>query len=150
MCQQGLKIQQKIYFENHPYIAGTLQILSSIYQQQGDYQKAILSLTRRWTIMQESCQPQDPLLAPFYAATANLRGTRSLAQAEDYYQRAMALIDEEQGPHSLYRAVTQGKIAWLYTLQRRYAEAEKIIRKQSCPFRKRFMVRNTLSCCRPG
>jgi len=134
MCQKGLKIQQKIYFENHPYIAVTLQILSSIYEQQGDYQKAISTLNRAIAIMQESCQPKDPLLAPFYVAAGDLQTEQgNFTQAEDYYQRAMVLMDENRGPHSLYRAVTLGKIAWLYTLQKRYDEAEKIITETVLP-----------------
>ncbi|MFA5784067.1 MAG: tetratricopeptide repeat protein, partial [Phycisphaerae bacterium] len=40
MCGLGLKLQQKIYYPKHPYLAYTLRILSDIYRGQGKYQQA--------------------------------------------------------------------------------------------------------------
>ena len=40
MCKLGLKLQKKVYYEDHPYVAYTLRTLSSIYQGQGRYRQA--------------------------------------------------------------------------------------------------------------
>ena len=40
VCKLGLELQKKIYYKDHPYVAGTLRILSSIYQGQGKYHLA--------------------------------------------------------------------------------------------------------------
>ncbi len=59
MCKLGLKLQQKVYYKKHPYIAYTLRILSSIYQGQGRYRDARLALERAMAIMLDSHSADD-------------------------------------------------------------------------------------------
>ena len=40
MCKLGMQLQEKVLYENHPYVAYTLRTLSSIYQGQGRYKEA--------------------------------------------------------------------------------------------------------------
>lgn len=40
LCLKGLWLQQKQFYPDHPYIAYTLRILSSIYKNQGRYKEA--------------------------------------------------------------------------------------------------------------
>jgi len=51
MCQLGLELQQKVYHEDHPYVAYTLRILSEIYRGQGRYPEASSALERALDIV---------------------------------------------------------------------------------------------------
>ncbi|MHC4159858.1 MAG: tetratricopeptide repeat protein, partial [Planctomycetota bacterium] len=70
MCELGLKLQQKAYYEKHPYIAYTLRTLSSIYQKQGKYRDARLVLERAIAIMLDSHSADDKAMAPFKVEVA--------------------------------------------------------------------------------
>ncbi len=51
LCFQARKLQEKAYYKDHPHIAYTLRILSSIYQQQGRYSDAQSTLDQAMEIM---------------------------------------------------------------------------------------------------
>jgi len=66
-CLNGLALQQKLYYENHPHIGYTLRILSSIYREQGKYPQARRTLEDAVSIMRQSTLPDDQTMASFYA-----------------------------------------------------------------------------------
>jgi tetratricopeptide (TPR) repeat protein len=130
MCVLGLKLQEKVYYEKHPYIAHTLTNLSSIYQAQGRYQKAKAALNRAVTIMLDCHTENDKAMIPFKVAFAQLLTAEGdFKKADTYYQSAMALINKSYGPNHLYTATVLADIAKLYTLQQRYNEAENLINR---------------------
>src|SRR3972149_8007825 len=57
MCDLALELQKKLYYKNHPFIAGTLKILASIYQEQAKYHQARSALDQAMSIMQTSHLP---------------------------------------------------------------------------------------------
>ncbi|MCH8120419.1 MAG: tetratricopeptide repeat protein [Planctomycetes bacterium] len=128
MCELGLKLQERALYKNHPYIAHTLRILSSIYQEQGRYRKARSALDKAMAVMLESHTENDKALAPFWVDIAGLLVAQgNFEEAEGYYHRAMTLINISYGPDHLYTANVLGSVAKLYTLQGRYNKAEELI-----------------------
>jgi len=128
MCELGLKLQEKVLYKKHPYVAYTWRILSSIYQEQGRYDQARSALDKAMAIMLDSHSPDDRVMGPFHVDIAKLLVARGdLEKAESHYQKAMVVINESYGPEHLYTANVLGSIAELYTLQGRYAEAEELI-----------------------
>ncbi|NQT03482.1 MAG: tetratricopeptide repeat protein [Planctomycetes bacterium] len=128
MCEMGLKLQEKIFYKNHPYVAYTLRTLGSIYTEQGNYIKAINTLEKAMAIMLESHTKNDKALAPFWVdIAAFLVAKGDYKEAEGYYNKAMALINISYGSDHLYTANVLGSVASLYALQGRHDEAEELI-----------------------
>ncbi len=129
MCKSGLDLQKKVLYKYHPYLAGTLRILSSIYYEQGKYSEAKSVLDEAVSIMHNyHIKDDDVAMAPFFVDTAKiLMAQNNLEQAENYYQKALLLINTSYGPNHLYTAGVIADVAKLYVLQERYAEAEELI-----------------------
>ncbi len=128
MCSLGLRLQEKVYYKDHPYIAYTLRILSDIYQGQGRYEEAQLVLNRAMDVMLKSHPADEPVLAPFLVDKAKLLAVQgNFTESEVYYQKALSLINNSYGPDHLYTATVLGNLASLYVQQGRYAEAESLI-----------------------
>ncbi len=128
MCELGLKLQEKALYKNHPYIAHTLRILSSIYREQGRYREAGSALDKAMAVMLDSHAENDKALVPFWVDTAVLLVAQGkFEEAEGYYHRAMTLINSSYGPDHLYTANVLGGVARLYMLQGRYNKAEELI-----------------------
>ncbi|HIJ66881.1 MAG TPA: tetratricopeptide repeat protein, partial [Planctomycetes bacterium] len=128
MCKDGLELLEKARGKNHPYVAYTLRILGSIYQEQGRYSSAETVLNRALGVMLASHSSTDHIIAPFQVDIAKLLVARGkFTEAEFYYVQARALIDKSYGPNHLYTARVLGDVARLYTLQGRYSEAEILI-----------------------
>jgi len=128
LCSLGIRLQEKVYYDDHPYIAYTLRILSDIYQGQGRYEEAQLVLNRAMVIMLKSHPADEPVLAPFMVDNAKLLAAQgNFTESEIYYQKALNLINNSYGPDHLYTATVLGNLASLYVQQERYAEAESLI-----------------------
>lgn len=128
MCKSGLQLQEKILCKNHPYLAYTLRILSSIYYEQGEYYKAKSALDEAVVIVLNSHIADDQAMTPFLVDIARVLVVQGdLQQAESYYQKAMLLINTSYGPNHLYTASVLAGMAKLYTLQERYSEAEQLV-----------------------
>jgi tetratricopeptide (TPR) repeat protein len=128
LCEQGMKLQEKVLYKNHPYVAYTLRTLASIYLEQGDYIKASNAMDKAMAIMLESHTENDKSLAPFWVDIASILVAKGdYKKAESYYNKAMNLINTSYGPDHLYTANVLGSVAKLYTLQGKHDEAEKII-----------------------
>ncbi len=128
MCEQGLKLQEKVLYKSHPYVAYTLRTLGSIYVEQGNYNKAANAMEKAMNIMLESHTKNDKALAPFWVDIAAVLAAKGdYKEAESYYNKAMALINISYGPDHLYTANVLGSVAKLYTLQGRQNEAEELI-----------------------
>ena len=128
MCEQGLKLQENIFYKSHPYVAYTLRTLASIYSEQGKYLKATNAMDKAMAIMLESHSENDKTLAPFWVDIAAILVAKGdYNEAESYYKKSMALINTSYGPDHLYTANVLGCVAKLYTLQGRHDEAEQLI-----------------------
>ncbi|MHC4570472.1 MAG: tetratricopeptide repeat protein [Planctomycetota bacterium] len=130
MCKLGLKLQKKVLYKNHPYLAYTLSTLSSIYNQQGKYYQSRSALDEAMAIMLDCHSADDKAMAPFFVDMAKLHVAQgNLEEAESYYQKAILLINSSYGPDHLYTANVLASMAKLFTLQERYAKAEELINR---------------------
>lgn len=129
-CLSGLELQEKIYSQNHPYVAYTLRILSEIYLRQSRYHKAFETLERALTIVRGCSLEDDKELAPFKVDMARLLAIQgNYVKAESYFTEAIATIEKNYGPNHLYTAKVLCSFASLYVLEERYTEAEELISK---------------------
>lgn len=128
MCEEGLHIQEKILYKNHPYLAYMLKSLSSIYCEQGNFHRAKSALEEAMAIMLDSHSADDKALAPFFVDIAKLHFAQgNLEEAESYYKKAMLLINSSYGPNHLYTANVLAGKAKLFILQKKYDQAENLI-----------------------
>lgn len=128
LCLTGLELQQHIYGSKHPYVALTLRILSDIYKGQDRFKEATESLERALKIMRAVENEDAPELAPFKVDMARLLVAKGdLAQAESYFDAALAVIEESYGPEHLYTTKVLTSIAGLYVLQGRFDRAEVLV-----------------------
>jgi tetratricopeptide (TPR) repeat protein len=128
LCQEGLKLQKKVLYKSHPYVAYTMRTLGAIYLEQGNHEKATEALENAMNIMLESHSKNDKALAPFWVDFAVLLTAKGdYEEAESYYNKAMSLINISYGPDHLYTANVLASIANLYILQGRQDEAEELI-----------------------
>ena len=127
-CLLGLKLQQQIYYKDHPYIAYTLRILGSIYQAQGRYSQAGETLDRAMTIIRKCHTADDPVIASFEVDVARLLVAEGrFAEAEAIYERSLRFISDYYGADHLYTAGVLSDIAKLYYLQGKYEEAQQLL-----------------------
>jgi tetratricopeptide (TPR) repeat protein len=130
MCNLGLQLQKKTLFDEHPYIAQTLRTLSTIYRRQERFGKAKKALDDAIGIVQHRHKRQDEEMAPFHVDMAKLLFAEGkLAEAERYYNKAIAGIKATYGVDHLYTANVFAGMAELYELQGKYTEAEGLIKK---------------------
>lgn len=128
MCLAGLKLQEKVHGKEHPYVAYTLRILSSIYRGQSKYPRAVSILSRAMTIMQNHPLPGKADLAAFRVDFAALmEATGDFAQAQACYSQALPVILKNCGPDHLYTAQVRQKAARLYAMQGKYDQAQHLI-----------------------
>jgi len=131
-CELGLKLQQKIYFKDHPYIAYTLRNLGNIHRDQGKYELAISEIEQAITIMHVTHQPDDTVFGPFQADMAKIfvaQGDYQNAQA--YYESALKLITAQYGTDNVYTAKIISDFANLHTLTGNYQQAEKLLSRST-------------------
>jgi tetratricopeptide (TPR) repeat protein len=128
MCELGLKLQEKIYYDMHPYIAYTLRTLSDIYQGQGKYDKAKAALDRAFAIMLDSHSPDDKAMTQFYMDRGKLlAAVGDYSQADMYYERASKAITDVYGNNHLYAAGLYIARAEIFTNQQRYNQAQAML-----------------------
>jgi tetratricopeptide (TPR) repeat protein len=127
-CRSSLELQEKVYGQDHPYIAYTLRILSDIYSKQARYRRGVETLRRAMTIMRGFCLEDDRELAPFKVDMGRLLTAQGdYVQAESYFKQALASIEGSYGPNHLYTTRVLASIAALYVRQQRFAEAEELV-----------------------
>ena len=127
MCKQGLELQQKCLDENHPYVANTLRILSSIYREQGKLYQAKSTLEKAVTIMRSSHPEDDYAMASLETDIAKLLVVQGkLVEAESHYSHVLSTINKNSPDHFSKARVLED-MAELYFRQGKYAEAEPLI-----------------------
>jgi len=128
ICLSGLELQEKVYSPRHPFVAYTLRILGEIYRRQGRYRMAADSVERAMAIMRRVSSDEDSDMAPLKVDMARLLVAKGdLAQAESYFTKAIAVIEDSYGPTHLYTTRVLTSMAALRVLQGRYAQAEALI-----------------------
>jgi len=128
LCEQGLELQQKFLYENHPYIAYTLRILSSIYREQGKLYQAESALEKATAIMRSNnSEDDDYTMVSLEIDTAKLLVAQgNLSKAESHYSHVLSTINKHNPNHS-YKVNVLEDMAELYLQQGKYTEAEPLV-----------------------
>lgn len=127
MCEQGLELQQRCIDKDHPYMAYTLRILSSIYQQQGKSSEAMSALDKAEAVILANQIEDDFVAIPLMIDRAKLLAARGrIAEAYTNYRQALSIMDKYY-PEHFYKVSICDDFAQFLISQGKYAEAEPLI-----------------------
>ncbi|MHC5115679.1 MAG: tetratricopeptide repeat protein [Planctomycetota bacterium] len=82
--EEGVEFQKKALFDDHPYVAHTLRMLSDVCLRQGDLEQAETVLSQAVGIMLNHCDLQSKEMAPFILESANLQLEKGLSGSTGY------------------------------------------------------------------
>lgn len=126
--QEGVHLQKKALFEDHPYVAQTLRMLSDVCLRQGDLEQAEAFLSEAVAIMVKHCDLQSKEMAPFIFESANLQFSKGdLDQAHDNYQTALDIYEQFYGTQHLMTANVLEKMSELLIAQNDIEKASDLM-----------------------
>jgi tetratricopeptide (TPR) repeat protein len=126
--EEGVQLQKEALFEDHPYVAHTLRMLSDVCQRQGDLEQAETVLSQAIGIMLNRYDLQSKEMAPFILESANLQfGKGELDRAHDNYQTALDIYEQSYGSKHLMTANVLDKMARLHSVQNNAEEAGQLM-----------------------
>lgn len=116
--EKGVKLQQRALFDEHPYVAQTLRMLSNVYRRQGEVEKSEAVLTSAVKIMLNNCSIESKEMAPFIVAAGDLKFEKGqIDQALGNYQKALDIYDQNYGSNHLLTANVLEKLAGVYLMK---------------------------------
>lgn len=128
--EQGVVLQKEALFNEHPYVAHTLRMLSDVYRRQGNLAKAEKALTEAVEIMLKNCDLESREMAPFIAEAAHLQFAKGeLDKAKSNYVMALDLYENSYGASHLVTANLQESYAKVLMAGHEYAEADELLSK---------------------
>ena len=126
--EEGVEFQKKALFDDHPYVAHTLRMLSDVCLRQGDLEQAETVLSQAVGIMLNHCDLQSKEMAPFILESANLQlGKGDLKGASDNYQAALDIYERCYGSQHLMTANVLEKMAQLHIVRNDTQEADSLM-----------------------
>jgi len=126
--EEGVEFQKKALFDDHPYVAHTLRMLSDVCLRQGDLEQAETVLSQAVGIMLNHCDLQSKEMAPFILESANLQlGKGDLKRASDNYQAALDIYEQSYGSQHLMTANVLEKMARLHIVRNDTQEADSLM-----------------------
>jgi tetratricopeptide (TPR) repeat protein len=126
--EEGVVLQKKALFDDHPYVAHTLRMLSNVCLRQGDLVQAKTVLSQVVGIMLNYCDVQSKEMAPFILESANLQfGKGDLAKANDNYQAALDIYEQSYGSQHLMTANVLEKMAQLQIVRNDTLVADRLM-----------------------
>ena len=126
--EEGVEFQKKALFDDHPYVAHTLRMLSDVCLRQGDLEQAETVLSQAVGIMLNHCDLQSKEMAPFILESANLQLEKGdLKRAGDNYQAALDIYEQSYGSQHLMTANVLEKIARLHIVRNDTQEADSLM-----------------------
>jgi tetratricopeptide (TPR) repeat protein len=126
--EEGVEFQKKALFDDHPYVAHTLRMLSDVCLRQGDLEQAETVLSQAVGIMLNHCDLQSKEMAPFILESANLQLEKGdLKRAGDNYQAALDIYEQSYGSQHLMTANVLEKMARLHVVRNDTQEADSLM-----------------------
>lgn len=128
--ERGVQLQKKALFNDHPYVAHTLRMLSDVQRRRGNLVQAEKTLTEAIQIMLSNCDLQSKEMAPFIVEAATLQfANGELEKARSNYAMALDLYESMYGANHLVTANLQEDYAKLLIAGREYAKADELLSK---------------------
>jgi len=126
--EEGVEIQKRALFGDHPYVAHTLRMLSDVCLRQGNLEQAETVLSQAVGIMLNHCDLQSKEMAPFILESANLQfGKGDLEEAHDNYQMALDIYEQSYGSQHLMTANVLEKMARLHIVRNDTEQAAQML-----------------------
>ena len=126
--EEGVEFQKKALFDDHPYVAHTLRMLSDVCLRLGDLERAETVLSQAVGIMLNHCDLQSKEMAPFILESANLQlGKGNLKRASDNYQAALDIYEQSYGSQHLMTANVLEKMARLHIVRNDTQKADSLM-----------------------
>jgi tetratricopeptide (TPR) repeat protein len=126
--EKGAALQKQALFDDHPYVAHTLRMLSDVYLQQDNLKQAKNVLSQAVGIMLNHYDAKSEEVAPFVLELADLRFREgNLKQAHTNYQKALDIYEQVYGKQHLMTANVLEKMANLYLAMKDTQKADQLI-----------------------
>ena len=137
LAERALALKKKIYGEEHPRVALSLNNLGMLYYEQGNYAKAEPLYQRSLTIWKKAFGEQHPRVALSLNNLGMLYYEKgNYAKAEPLFQRSLTILKKAFGEQHPSVALSLGNLAAFYSKQGNYAKAEPLL-KRSLKMRKK-------------
>ena len=126
--EEGLELQKTALFEEHPYVAHTLRMLSDVCLRQGDLEQAEDVLSQAIGIMLNHSDLQSKEMAPFILGSANLQFEKGeLEEAQVNYQTALDIYEQAYGSQHLMTANVLEKMSQLLIVRNDVDQADQLM-----------------------
>lgn len=130
MFEKGILLQKEALFNDHPYVAYTLRMLSDVQRRRGNLLQAEKTLTEAIQIMLKNCDLQSKEMAPFITEAAHLQFAQGeIDKARNNYAMALDLYESTYGADHLATANLQEDYARLLIAGHEYALADELLTK---------------------
>jgi tetratricopeptide (TPR) repeat protein len=130
LAQRALEIRERTLNVDHPDLATSLNVLASIYNEQGRHDEAE-PLFRRSLAIREKVFGADSM--PVAVTLNNIAWLYEVearyADAEPLYKRSLAIREKALGPDHVDVTIVLDNLAALYEKLRRYADAEPLYKR---------------------
>jgi TPR repeat protein/CHAT domain-containing protein/Tfp pilus assembly protein PilF len=137
LCQEALRITQKVRGPEHPDTAISLNNLAKLYSDTGEYAKAEPLYQEALRIKQKVLGAEDPSTATSINNLAGLyQDMGEYAKAEPLYQEALRIKQKVLGPEHPGTALGLNNLANLYKGMGAYSKAEPLFQEALDIFRK--------------
>src|SRR5262249_12143875 len=146
LYERALAIRQKVFGEQHPDTATSLNNLANLYQSMGDYAKAKPLYERALKIWEKVLGPEQPRTA---LSLNNLAGLYldigDYAKAEPLFERSLTILEKVLGSEHLWTALSLNNLARLELDMTKIGEARALALRSEKPQLK--ILSNILSFC---
>ncbi|TVQ08996.1 MAG: serine/threonine protein kinase [Balneolaceae bacterium] len=127
---ESLEISRGMYTGNHEQIASTMNHLSSLYQNRGEYDEALPWAQASHRMRLEIFGPSHLNTIAAHANTARTNfGAGRLEEAAETYREVIAIFREEYGNDNFYIVGLLQSYGGVYLRMEDYAGAETVIRE---------------------
>lgn len=111
---RGVELQKEALFDDHPYVAHTLRMLSDVYRREQNLEMSEEILSQSIQIMLNHCDLQSKEMSPFILESAKLQFAKGqLQDALNNFQTALDLYEQNYGFNHLMTANVLENIAEL-------------------------------------
>ena len=130
LLKQAVRINLKVFGNQHLDTANSLNSLAVLYESQGRYIEAEPVYQQALSIYQKVLGAEHPDTANSFNNLASLYSKQGrYAEAEPLFQQALSIRQKVLGAEHPHNATTLNNLALLYESQGRYTEAEPLLQQ---------------------
>ena len=144
LYEQSLAIREKVFGDEHPAVAISLNNLAELHRVQGHYDQAKPLYERSLAILEKVHGDEHPSVATSLNNLASLHRTQgNYDKAKPLFERALAIYEKVFGKEHSLVATSLNNLANLHREQGNHEKATPLL-ERALVFLKKYMVKNTL------